>query len=36
MMEQLPNNEPKISIFKRKKIFMLVAAVLVLALMIQF
>jgi hypothetical protein len=38
MMEQLPNNEPKvISIFqKRKNIFMLVAAVLVLALMIQF
>ena len=36
MMEQLPNNEPKvISIFqKRKNIFMLVAAVLVLALMI--
>ena len=36
MMEQLPNNEPKvISIFqKRKNIFMLVAAVLVIALMI--
>ena len=36
MMEQLPNNEPKvISIFqKRKNIFMLVAAVLVLALMV--
>ena len=36
MMEQLPNNEPKvISIFqKRKNIFVLVAAVLVLALMI--
>ncbi|MFV8332534.1 hypothetical protein [Flavobacterium sp. GSP14] len=36
MMEQLPNSEPKvISIFqKRKNIFMLVAAVLVLALMI--
>ena len=36
MMEQLPNNEPKvISIFqKRKNIFMLIAAVLVLALMI--
>ena len=36
MMEQLPKNEPKvISIFqKRKKIFMLVAAVLVLALLI--
>ena len=36
MMEQLPKNEPKvISIFqKRKNIFMLVAAVLVLALMI--
>ncbi|MFV8354643.1 hypothetical protein ACNQGB_00470 [Flavobacterium sp. XS1P32] len=36
MMEQLPNNEPKvISIFqKRKNIFMLVAAVFVLALMI--
>ncbi len=36
MMEQLPKNEPKvISIFqKRKNIFMMVAAVLVLALMI--
>jgi len=36
MMEQSPNNEPKvISIFqKRKNIFVLVAAVLVLALMI--
>ena len=36
MMEQLPNNEPKvISIFqKRKNTFVLVAAVLVLALMI--
>ena len=36
MMEQLPHNEPKvISIFqKRKNIFVLVAAVLVLALMI--
>lgn len=36
MMEQLPNNEPKvISIFqKRKNIFALIAAVLVVALMI--
>ncbi|UFH45107.1 hypothetical protein LNP27_08105 [Flavobacterium galactosidilyticum] len=38
MMEQLPANEPKvISLFQRKKnLFLMVAAVLVLALMIPF